>query len=446
MQEEKAHILAQIQPSQERKLRLRWLLALTTLPLFGVITAFGIAPQSSAEKTENVAVREVIEELTLPDSAPTVAQVALQSPLWQTDTVRKDDTLGSLLNRLNIRNSEAIAFLRQSPDARALASKLRPGRSISAQTTTDGQLLELQYRYDGNTALVVKLDGENYTAQSLTLTPETRTELKSADIRSSLFAATDAAGIPDAVAMQLVQIFSSDIDFHLDLRQGDHFRVIYEVGYANGEQTASGQVLAAEFINQGKTYSAVLYRDADGHAEYFTPEGKPLRKSFLRSPLEFSRISSGFSTARLHPVLNTLRAHKGVDYAAPTGTPVKTTADGTVLFVGQQNGYGNVIILRHAGDISTVYGHLSRFAADLKKGQRVSQGDIIGYVGMTGLATGPHLHYEFRVHDKQVDPLQIALPELPKTSVANLEDFKQQSQRLRTQLTLLENLKTAAVE
>jgi murein DD-endopeptidase MepM/ murein hydrolase activator NlpD len=443
VQEGKGRILAQIQPSKERKLRLRWLLALSTLPLFGVITAFGIAPQTAEE---SIPVHEVIEELTLPDLSSMEALVVDQDFLWQADEVRKDDTLGTVLDRLNIQNPEAIAFLRQSPDASALASKLRPGRPILAKTTADGKLLELQYQYDWNAALEVKLDGDAYAARQIQLAQETRTELKSAEIRSSLFAATDDAGIPDAIAMQLVQIFSSDIDFHLDLRQGDRFRVIYESGYSNGEMTTPGQVLAAEFINQGKTYSAVLYRDANGRADYFTPEGKPIHKTFLRSPLEFSRISSGFTLARFHPVLKRWRAHKGVDYAAPIGTRIKATADGTVAFAGQQGGYGNVVMLQHAGGVTTVYGHLSRFAPGLRKGQRIAQGDIIGHVGMSGLASGPHLHYEFRVNGQHRDPLKVALPNTSAITVVNQEAFKQQAQPLLAQLTLLRNLHTASIE
>ena len=443
MQQGKGRILAQFQPSQERKLRLRWLLALSTLPLFGVITAFGIAPQSSVE---NIPVQEVIEELALPDLSSVQELVAEQAPLWQTDEVRKDDTLGALLERLNVQNADAIAFLRQSPDASALASKLRPGRPILAKTTADGKLLELQYQYDWNAALEVKLDGDTYEARQIQLAQDTRTELKSAEIRSSLFAATDDAGIPDAIAMQLVQIFSSDIDFHLDLRQGDRFRVIYQSGYSNGEMTTPGQVLAAEFINQGKTYSAVLYRDENGRSDYFTPEGKPIHKAFLRSPLEFSRISSGFTLARFHPVLKRWRAHKGVDYAAPIGTRIKATADGTVAFAGKQGGYGNVVMLQHTGGVTTVYGHLSRVAPGLRKGQRISQGDIVGHVGMSGLASGPHLHYEFRVNGQHRDPLKVALPNTSTITTINQAAFKQQSQPWLAQLALLRNLHTASIE
>ena len=443
MQQDKGRILSQNKASQERKLGLRWLLALSSIPLFGVITAFGIAPQTAIQ---NVPVQLVVEELSL-QSSSAIEELALdQHPLWQADEVRKDDTLSTLLERLNIHNSAAIDFLRQSPDASALASKLRPGRPILAKTTINGELIELQYQYDWNAALQIRLDNDKYVAEQVQYAEEKRTELKSAEIRSSLFAATDNAGIPDAIAIQLVQIFSSDIDFHLDLRQGDHFTVIYEAGYSNGEITNPGQVLAAEFVNQGKTYSAVLYRDTDGRSDYFAPDGKARHKAFLRSPLEFSRISSGFTLARFHPVLKRWRAHKGVDYAAPIGTRIKATAAGTVAFAGKQGGYGNVVMLQHAGGISTVYGHLSRFAAGLRKGQRVSQGDIIGHVGMSGLASGPHLHYEFRVHGQHRDPLKVALPNTATITNINQAAFKKQAQPLLAQLALLRNSLTASLD
>jgi murein DD-endopeptidase MepM/ murein hydrolase activator NlpD len=443
VQQGKGRILSQIKASQERKLRLRWLLAVSSIPLFGVITAFGIAPQTAVQ---NIPVELVVEELTLPGDSVVAALTLDQQPLWQADEVRKDDTLSTILDRLNIRNTEAIDFLRQSPDASALAAKLRPGRPILAKITGDGKLLELQYQYDWDAALQVKLNNDAYVAEQVQLAQENRTELKSAEIRSSLFAATDAAGIPDAVAMQLVQIFSSDIDFHLDLREGDRFTVIYEAGYSKGEMTTPGKVLAAEFVNQGKTYSALLYRDSNGRSDYFTPEGKALHKAFLRSPLEFSRISSGFTLARFHPVLKRWRAHKGVDYAAPIGTRIKATADGTVAFAGQQGGYGNVVMLQHTGGVTTVYGHLSRFAAGLRKGQRISQGDVIGHVGMSGLASGPHLHYEFRVHGQHRDPLKVALPNTATLTNINQAAFKTQAQPLLAQLALLRSTQTASLE
>lgn len=444
MQIGKSGILAQKPATQERKLRLRWLLAASCIPLFGIITAFGIAPQTSEL---NIPVSTVIEDIALPHS--TIADVIANGEnesIWQTDQVKHDDTLSSLLDRLNIHNADAIEFLRRAPAASAFSSQLRPGRTVLAKTSADGELLELLYQTGPDTALQVKREANAYRAEQVQVTLENRTLMKSADIQTSLFAATDEAGIPDAIAMQIADIFSSDIDFHLDLRKGDRFSVVYEASYNNGSLVKSGRVLTAEFVNQGKTYLAMLYRDQAGHANYYTPEGKSLHKTFLRSPLEFSRISSGFSLARFHPVLQTWRAHKGVDFAAPIGTRIKATADGTVTFVGTKGGYGNVIMLQHAGDTATVYGHLSHFASGLHKGQQVAQGEVIGQVGMSGLATGPHLHYEFRVHGEFRDPIKVAMPSSAPLTKAALAAFLQQVQPLVAQLALLRHTNTVSLD
>ena len=444
MRQGKSGILAQNPATQERKLRLRWLLGVTSIPLFAIITAFGIAPQSS---DINVPINTVIEELALPETTVSVLSSEMGAEnIWQTDRVEHDDTLATLLDRLNIRNADAIEYIRHAPEASALPSQLRPGRSILAKTTLDGELFELLFQTGSETSLQIKHVGSQYHAEQIQSVLENRTLMKSAEIQSSLFAATDEAGIPDAIALQLADIFSSDIDFNLDLRKGDHFSVVYEATFNNGELVKSGRVLSAEFDNQGKTYQAVLYRDHEGHSNYYTPEGKSLHKAFLRSPVEFSRISSGFTLARFHPILQTMRAHKGVDYAAPIGTHIKAASDGTVLFVGQQGGYGNVIMLQHAGDISTVYGHLSRFAPGLHKGQKISQGDVIGQVGMSGLATGPHLHYEFRVHGEHRDPLKVALPTSVPLSKIELSAFQLQSQPLVSKLGMLKQSKTVLLD
>lgn len=442
--QEKTGILSQNNPARTHKLRLRWLLAISSVPLFGIVAAFGIAPK---ELPLNVPTIEVTEDVALPatlESADNAAENA--TPIWLVDQVRRDDTLSSLLDRINIRNPEAVAFLRQAPDARALATQLRPGRTILTKTTSEGELLELQFQNDMNRALVVKKSSDGYQAHEMPLVLEKRILVKSAEIHSSLLAATDAAGIPDQIAIQLANIFSSDIDFNLDLRKGDRFTVVYEASFSNGELINTGRVLGTEFINQGKVHRAVLYRDSDGRENYYTPDGKSLQKAFLRSPLEFSRISSGFTLARFHPVLQTWRAHKGVDYAAPTGTRVKAVADATVTFVGNQGGYGNVVILQHSGGISTVYGHLSRFAPGLRKGQKIAQGEAVGFVGMTGLATGPHLHYEFRVHGEHRDPLKVVLPTSVPLPAERLADFSRQAQPLAAQLDLLRGSNLASLE
>lgn len=442
--QKKTAILSQNQEAITQRQRLRWLLWITSIPLFGIVAAFGIAPQTLPL---NIPITEVTEEILLP-SASGIAESASENnwPLWQVDQVRRDDTLSTLLDRINISSPDAIAFLRQAPEARALATQLRPGRTILSKTTPTGELLELQFQIDINRALVVKQAVSGFVAYEIPLAAENRVEVKTAVITSSLFSATDAANIPDQIAIQLANIFSSEIDFNQDLRKGDRFSVVYETSFSNGELIKTGRVLSTEFVNQGKTYRAVLYHTPDGHDNYYTPDGKSLQKAFLRSPLEFSRISSGFSLARFHPVLQAWRAHKGVDYAAPVGTRVKAVADASVAFVGGQGGYGNVVILQHAGGISTVYGHLSRFAPGLRKGQKISQGEAIGFVGMTGLATGPHLHYEFRVHGAHRNPLTVALPNPVPLPAARLAEFSQQAQPLLAQLDLVRADKLASLE
>ncbi len=441
----KNNILAQNTTIKERKLRLRWLLVISSVPLFGIYAAFGIAPQTV---TQDIPVSTIIEEISLPQAADKVADISKldNTDYWQADQVRRDDTLASLMQRLNIDNAEAIDFLRYDSAAQAFSSQLRPGRSIQAQVTHDGQLLKLEYEIDSSSVLHVERTASGYQAQKVALSLEPRKILKSAEINSSLFAATDAANIPDTIAMQIADIFSSEIDFHSDLRKGDRFSVIYEANYNNGELVKTGQVLATEFTNNGKTYRALMYRDPEGKVGYYTPDGKSLHKSFLRSPLEFTRISSGFSLGRFHPVLQRMRAHKGVDFAAPTGTRVKATSDGTVKFVGVKGGYGNVIILQHQNGISTVYGHLSRFVAGLRQGLKVSQGEIIGFVGMTGLATGPHLHYEVALNGQQRDPMKVALPIASSIPAQYKADFAATSPVLVGQLNLLSTSNFASLD
>lgn len=443
-QSQKEVILTQNPALKERKLRLRWLLAISSLPLFGIITAFGIAPQTA---TQNIAISTIVENIVLPEiSAPLVSENLESQNYWQADQVRRDDTLASLMTRLSIQNDEALEFLRRNPEASALASQLRPGRAIQAQVNADGELLKLQYQLNSASTLTIERTDSGYQAKTGEPALEIHNVLKTAEIRSSLFAATDAADIPDSIAIQMAEIFSSDIDFHSDLRKGDRFSVIYEAKYDNGHLVNTGQVVAAEFTNQGKTYKAVMYRNPAGKVAYYTPEGKSLHKSFLRSPLEFTRISSGFTMGRFHPILQRMRAHKGVDLAAPIGTRIKAPADGVVKFVGVKNGYGNVIYLQHTGGVTTVYGHLSRFASGLRNGMKVSQGDIIGFVGMTGMATGPHLHYEFQLNGVHRDPLKVALPAAQPIAPQYLSDFRTRSANLTAQLQLLSASTLAALD
>lgn len=438
----KRAILTQKLVKLERKLRLRWLLGVTAIPLFGIYAASAIAPQSL---DQNIDVATVVETITLPNTTP-VALSDDANVYWQAETVRRDDTLDSLLKRLNITNTEAISFFRSSRDASPFTSQLRPGQPLSAKTNADGVLLSLIYHPTNTTSFEVNLTDHGYVGHTADATLDTISVTKSAVINSSLFAATDAANIPDNIALQIVDIFAADIDFRSDLRRGDHFSVVYESNMVNGQEVNTGKVQAVEFVNNGKSYRAVMYRNPEGEASYYTPEGKSLHKSFLRSPLEFSRISSGFSLGRFHPILQTMRAHKGTDFAAPIGTRVKASGDAVVDFVGSKGGYGNLIVLKHANNISTVYGHLSRFADGLKRGTRVSQGDIIGFVGMTGLATGPHLHYEFLLNGEQHDPLKVALPTAVPLDDRYRADFMAKSAPLLSQLQLVGTSTVASAE
>lgn len=409
------------------KKRLRWLILLSTFPLFGMMAAFGIAPNTPLEE---LPVQQVVLGLELPDIQPSHDA---DMTFWRQERIQSGDTIATLLSRLEVNNQEAMNFLRDARDMKAI-HQLVAGKTIHVQTTAAGELLLLRYFPGGSEQLVMEKSGDVFKPSTQPAKLETHIQMKSGVINSSLFAAVDGAGVPDSVATQIVDILASEIDFHRDLRKGDRFTVVYDSLYGNGEPARAGRVLAVEFVNQGTPYRALYFQVENGESGYYTPDGKSLKKAFLRSPLEFSRISSGFSTGRFHPVLKTWRAHKGIDYAAPTGTGVKAAADGTVAFAGWQGGYGNVIFLQHRGSYSTVYGHLSAFAKGLRKGQHVRQGDIIGRVGATGMATGPHLHYEFRYNDVQRDPLKVAMPPAqpvpPKHMAAFYEHTKSSMARL----------------
>lgn len=373
----------------------------------------------------------VVESLSLP--ALSAATESEQSFLRE-ERVQRGDTVMGLMQRLGVDDPAAIGFIKGNATTQSLFRQLSPGKNLTARTGPQGELQSLIFPLNGgkDEALVVerKADGSGFAAAEQALALETQVIMKTAEIRYSLFGASDDAGIPDAVAMQLADIFSGDIDFHRDLRKGDRFAVIYESINHLGRPVRSGRILAAEFVNNGKAYRAAWFADPDGgqgSGGYYTAEGKNIRKAFLRSPLEFSRITSGFTAARFHPVLQKWRAHKGVDYGAPTGTRVKATGDGTVEYVGVQGGYGKVVILRHQNRFTTLYGHLSGFASGLRRGSRVGQGDVIGFVGATGLASGPHLHYEFRVNDVHQNPLAMALPSAPPLAPQQLGLFRAQT-------------------
>lgn len=416
--------------------------AATAATFFFMAAAFGTA-RDTLDLDANI--KQVVEQLPLPALEPIEGST---NSLTREIVIQRGDTLGSLLTKLGIDTAEAERFLRQDKSAAAFARQLVPGKSFIARIDTNGELESLVFPLNGENskALLVQRTSEGFAAKTDALPLASRLALKSATIQHSLFAATDEAGIPDAVAIQLVEIFGGDIDFHRDLRKGDRFSVIYESTDHLGKPIGNPRILAAEFVNDGKTYRAFWYQPAQGSGGYYTESGQSMRKAFLRSPLEFSRITSGFSSARYHPVLREVRAHRGIDYAAPVGTRVKATADGVVDFVGMQGGYGKVVMLRHPGNRTTVYGHLSGFAAGLRKGSRVSQGEVIGYVGATGLATGPHLHYEFRVAGVHRNPLSIALPEAAPLPDGQLAAFKTAAAEMANQLAMARDMRIALLD
>jgi murein DD-endopeptidase MepM/ murein hydrolase activator NlpD len=445
MQEQKTEILTQ-STSEIAAARLTpkfvyWVAALASAPIFGIVTAFGFAPTLSTVAVPLKTVVETLEVPALAESAP----AETPQRYWREERVQRSDTVAELMNRLGVDDRAAVEFLRTSPRARSF-HQLRPGRIVSAIVDDNGALQSLRYAWDNNNLFAVERRGDAFEITESAISPQTRVQMKSAEIRSSLFAATDAADVPDNVATQLADIFGGDIDFHRDLRRGDHFTVIYEVLENNGEFLRSGRVLAAEFANQNKTYRAVYFEDAAHHGGYYGADGKTLRKAFLRSPLEFSRISSGFTSSRFHPILQQWRAHRGVDYAAPIGTRVRATGDGVVEFAGIQHGYGKVVVLRHQGKYSTWYGHLSGFANGVRTGTHVSQGNVIAYVGQTGLATGPHLHYEFRVANVQANPLSVVLPTAPPLNGAMLGQFHDVAAPMLSRLDLLRNTNLALID
>jgi murein DD-endopeptidase MepM/ murein hydrolase activator NlpD len=424
---------------QARKLKLRWFVTLSALPLLAVVSAFGIIPQSEINFSFN---QHITEEIVLPNP---VGEENTQEIFWRTERVQRGDTIAEILRRLNVDDTAASEYLRTDKTAQSL-SRLATGKDIQAEFHSNGSLVSLRYFDSNNNQIIIEKLSDKFITRTIAAQIEKRVLMRTGEITSTLFGATDNAGISDAAAIQLADIFSGDIDFHRDLRKGDQFSVIYEMTYRNGEPISTGNVLAAEFINQGHQYRALYYELNKNIGSYFSPDGKSMRKAFLRSPLEFSRVSSGFKLSRFHPVLNKWRAHKGVDYAAAIGTKVKVTADGTVDFVGNQGGYGNVVIVNHQGRYTTVYGHLSRFASGLRRGQRVAQGEIIAYVGQTGLASGPHLHYEFKINGQHHDPLRVALPDARPISAIQKALFQTTTSSINAQLSMLSGNQLAKLD
>ena len=416
---------------------------------FGV-TAFGIAPMApDASDIPKRLVTEIVVPGGIQSQLDALAEHELE--LYRNDLTRASDTVDSLLSRLNVSDAEAALFLRNDPTARKLLEG-RSGKMVRVQTDANGALTELVARYAPANAeqlgtqftrLTVKRIAGKLLAMVETAPLAAQVRMGSGTIRVSLFAATDEARIPDGVATQIAEVFATDLDFHRQLQKGDTFSVLYEALTADGEPitwggAAVGKVLAADFVNNGKTYSAVWFKDASGKGSYFGFDGQSKRKAFLASPMEFSRVTSGFAM-RMHPILNSWKQHKGVDYGAPSGTAIRAVGEGTVDFAGWQNGYGNVVEIRHSAQRSTLYAHMSRI--DVKRGAHVEQGQRVGTVGATGWATGPHLHFEVKIGGVQQNPMIMAkASESILLAPAQKAEFAQLAQSLKSQLEVADSV------
>lgn len=419
--------------------------SLAALLLGTGVTAFGVVPL--APDAADLPVRQVVEVVQpLPTQVQTDALADFSFNLFRTESTRSSDTADALLKRLNLDDTAAADFLRTDPNAQAILAG-RPGKTVTVEASDGQQLLKLSMRWPSDDQALFKrlvIERSPGTAKGFSSRVETApytssARLASGNIQTSLFAATDEARIPDGVGVQIAEIFSGDIDFRRALRKGDRFNVVYETLEADGEAMRTGRVLSAEFVNAGKAFQAMWFqppgKDAAGAPNkggYYTLDGQSLRRAFLSSPVEFSRVSSGFSM-RFHPILQQWRAHLGTDFAATTGTPARTVGDGVVEFAGVQNGFGNVIFIKHRNNRETVYAHLSKIM--VQRGQSVSQGQTVGLVGSTGWATGPHLHFEVRVNGMQQDPMAAAQQsETIPVSTAALPLFRQQAAGVKNQL------------
>ncbi|HJV73337.1 MAG TPA: M23 family metallopeptidase [Noviherbaspirillum sp.] len=405
---------------------------------FGAAGVAPIAPDAS-----DLPVKSITQELAVPSLTEQIAKLQSDEQFYlREEKVRSGDTLATLLSRLGVNDEEATAFIKSDRIAYTVL-QLKAGRRVQAQINQDGRLQRLTTTLLDNSGkpvknLVIARAGSALTASETSAQLERRIEMRAGEIRSSLFAATDAAQIPDSVATQIVDMFATNIDFASDLRRGDRFNVVYETFWQNGDYVRAGRVLAGEFYNGNNKYQSVWFEEPESKQAggYYSFDGKSLKKAFLKSPLEFSRVSSGFAM-RVHPISGRWKQHKGIDFAAPTGTPIRAAGDGVIDFAGTQGGYGNVVVIKHWSKYSTAYAHMSRIVSGMKRGAKVSQGEVIGYVGSTGWSTGPHLHYEFRVNNESLDPRQLDIPNAQPLAGADLQRFRNVASAMSHRLALL---------
>ena len=418
-----------------------------TLVLLSValISAGLILPSSDAGTALSPLTKTIQIQLPKqPEIKPeSVAHEALPVQLsWKEFKVKKGDSLALIFRRAG-EKATTLHNIMSSGETTTRLKHLQVGQVIEFGYDQDKQFQELRFSPKRTQQLIVSMKGGQWQPELINENVEIRTAHATATIKDSLFMSGTRAGLSDNTIMQLAGIFGWDIDFALDIRKGDQFSVIYETRYLDSEKIGDGEIIAAEFINQGKSYQAVRYTDAANDTEYYSPNGRSMRKAFLRTPVKFSRISSRFTKKRWHPVLKRWRSHRGVDYAASRGTPIKATSNGKITHRGKKGGYGKAIFIQHGKTYTTVYGHLNSYAKGLRKGSKIKQGQIIGYVGSTGLATGPHLHYELRVNGVHRNPLTVKLPKAHPIAKKYLENFKQEAQPLLTRLALINATKFA---
>jgi len=398
-----------------------------------------ITPEQGASNFENNALAipaiqshastvNISSPVVLP--APVAAKIELNTI---SHTIKSGDSLSGIFSKLDISNNDLHSITHANDLGKQFASIL-PGKKLVFTTDSDGLLQTITYKKNLIDTLKASRSDQGFNVEMTSKTIETKIASTQATINSSLFIDGIEAGLSDGMIMDLAAIFAWDIDFALSVRKGDQFTVVYEKRFVDDKEISPGNIIAAEFVNQGHPFTAVRFEDKNGVANHFTPDGKSMRKAFLRTPIDFARVSSHFNLKRKHPVLNRIRAHKGVDYAARTGTKIKTTGDGKIIYRGRKGGYGRVVIVQHGQKYSSLYAHMSKYRKGQRVGSRVRQGDIIGYVGKSGLASGPHLHYEFRVNGVHRNPLTVKLPHAKPIKRSLLAEFKTQTKPLLAQL------------
>lgn len=423
-------------PQQKKSTAIHWFALGLGLPFVGLALLLALKNASGTFSVDDLAAKPQLvsalptavgaldDELTLIDLGH-IARLPEISTAPQYDsikvTIRSGDTMERIFRKNNL-DLGHLASIARLEGAGKYIRMLRPGDEFEIRHD-NGEVISLYRQLNLTSALIVSKNDFGFTSEILERPIELRRRLAYGRIETSLFESAADAGMPDKLIMNLAGIFAWDIDFVLDIRRGDDYFILFEEIYQDGKYVTDGEIVAAEFNNNGRTFRAVRYKDEGGNSDYFTPDGRSVRKAFIRAPVDFTRISSSFNPRRRHPILNTIRAHRGVDYAAPRGTPIRAAGDGKVVFRGRKGGYGNAIILQHGGNISTLYGHMSSFAKSSKLGQRVKQGQTIGYVGSTGLATASHLHYEYRLNGVHRNPRTVQLPQAAPIKDEYRQDF-----------------------